>query len=812
MLKRFLALIVITLILAAASAEADSLKVRPSGNVSAYSDNTLQITAPSAGVLTVVIGDEYSEYRHLSFDVESGSQTLHWDGLADDGQRIGRYNGKYTMTSLLTAPGGETWKDSTQIEVARSGQFLLFALPSRKTLVPGEEWYVELQAMRKGKDERILMSVAAADAPDSALFTRDIQVKTTDIFLFKWDGKNGKTPLEPGQYLLTFRTGENDAHTFPLTIAAEKEAAASIEETGDIMPSLWMSDEELWSVMQRPSVVVDAKATAKQKVFTEASRSSKAVGTVYGQTQAVQVLSVSKGWAKVTVWSQENGESITGYLPLDKLKVVRPDDEYGLLIDKNTQTMTVFRYGKRIAELPVSTGLVAKGKLNRETAAGMFLTGDRQNEYTVDKITYSSCIRIAGPNMIESVGFKKVGTHADYAEQSACLGQKASLGGIRLTHVPDKDTAIDAWWLYSHLPTRTRVVILDDPYVRRVQASTVKAGGVIQPYLTQGSDRSEIPDFPESAQIITVTFGGDAVIGTREVWMKREDAFPACLEANGMAYPFSGLQQVFAHDDLTMVNLECVLKSNKAGEDKEKWFRFRGMPSWAQVLNEGSIEHVNIANNHYIDYGAAGKKSTREALTEAGIPYSGYGFTYIYEQDGHKIGFAGIRETTYFQVRGQIAEDIRALREAGCEVVVYTCHWGVEYSAAHNDIQMEIARVAVEAGADLVIGGHPHVVQGISVMDGTPIIWSLGNLMFGGTIELTEFDAMLVRSRFVFEEGAYKGCALELLPILISGKAAEGLNDYRPVISDGADKYRVLQKIQADSDFPITQEMWFPKN
>lgn len=813
MKRCFFVVIALIMLTAMAIAAADSLRVKPEGSVAAYGENTLQVTAPAAGLLEIVIGDEYNAYRHLSAEVSAGSQTIRWDGLADDGQRIGRFNGKYTLTATLTAQSGETWEATAQIEVGRSRQALLFALPSSAVLIPGEDWYVELQAMRKGKDEPIRMTVTRADDPDTVLFTKEIPVKTTDTFQYKWDGRNGKSALEPGDYLLTFAAGENDAYTHAVrvTVRAEGQKAA-VGVTGDIMPTQWMTDEEIWQIMRMPSVVADVKSGSKQKIYTDASRSSKTAGTVYGQTQAVQVLSVSKDWARVTAWSQENGESVTGYIPLDKLKVVEPEGVYGLLIDKNRQTLAVFEDGRRIAEIPVSTGLVAKNKLSRETAAGVYLTGDRVNEYTAEKMTYSYGIRFAGPNMLESVGYRKTGTHADYSAQTALLGLKSGVSGIKVSHLPDAQSGIDAWWLYSHLPRNTRIAILDDPYARRVQASTVQAGGVIRAYSEQGAERSAIPEFSDGAQIVTVTFGGDAVLGTREAWMKREDAFPAFIEQNGMAYPFSGLREIFAGDDLTMVNLECVLKANKAGEDKEKWYRFRGMPSWAQILTEGSIEHVNIANNHYIDYGSAGKKATREALEAAGIPYSGYGYTWIFEKDGHKIGFAGIRETTYFQGKGKVAEEIRALREAGCDVIVYTSHWGVEYSAAHNDIQTEIARAAVEAGADLVIGGHPHVVQGITEMNGTPIIWSLGNLMFGGTIELTEFDALTVQVRFVFEDGAYAGCVFELIPVMVSGRAAEGINDYRPVPAEGADKYRILQKIQADSDFQISEKMWFPKN
>ena len=102
---------------------------------------------------------------------------------------------------------------------------------------------------------------------------------------------------------------------------------------------------------------------------------------------------------------------------------------------------------------------------------------------------------------------------------------------------------------------------------------------------------------------------------------------------------------------MTYVNLECVLKADASGEDKSKAWCFRGLPEYARVLLIASIEQVNIANNHSIDYGAVGKEATIQALQEAGVACSGFSQTYIWEQNGYKIGFCGCRETTYKATR-----------------------------------------------------------------------------------------------------------------------------------------------------------------
>ena len=153
-------------------------------------------------------------------------------------------------------------------------------------------------------------------------------------------------------------------------------------------------------------------------------------------------------------------------------------------------------------------------------------------------------------------------------------------------------------------------------------------------------------------------------------------------------------------------------------------------------------------------------------------------------------------------------EDLQALREEGCEVIVYSCHWGKEYAARHNERQEKMAREAIDGGADLVIGTHPHVVQGVDAQDGAVIVYSLGNLVFGGTHKMKTFDGLLVQAALRFDEQGYAGVSLRLLPVLTSGSAPE--NDFRPVFAQGEDAARILGAVQKDSPFAVSSEMWFP--
>ena len=120
----------------------------------------------------------------------------------------------------------------------------------------------------------------------------------------------------------------------------------------------------------------------------------------------------------------------------------------------------------------------------------------------------------------------------------------------------------------------------------------------------------------------------------------------------------------------------------------------------------------------------------------------------------------------------------------------------------------EMAQEAMMAGVDIIVGAHPHGVQGIGTTGNTVVLWSLGNLMFGGTHDMTTFDATLAQVRLRFDGDEYVGCTVDYIPILTS--SADPANDFHPVVAEGSDKARILEKIQADSAFRVTEAMYFP--
>lgn len=811
-------MLLMTMLLCLPALAEQGFEARQESQVVGFSENTITVTAPENGQVTLQIVYGNRVYRIMeNLPVSAGENTVTWNGLAANGERL--IDGAYTLEATFTGASGATYQAKSNLTAKKCKQALLFALPSCDTLYLKDEdsWFIEYQMVRAGK---MVVEYYRADDLTEILQTKTRSVPDEEVHKYAWDGKIGGKTAAEGDYVLRLYAKDNPDYVYEVrvTVHGGKSPSLPLTVTGPVVPERGMSDEEIWEIMMKPSVVTNRSQTGHQKVYAEMRTNSESLGTLHGRSQAVEVLAVYDGWARVGGWNHETGSYMEGYVPTDRLMTALPDEEYGLLIDKQDQTLTLFHEGRRVGTVSISTGKVTKTRMIRETAAGAFLTVDRIAEFSDSGYKYDFAIRYDGGNLLHQMGYKVVDGHRNFDDQVPQLGQKASHACIRLPVTPEEG-GITAYWLYTHLPYHTRVIILDDKEQRTQQAEDVgvKVTDVYAAWPEEESQpaREPLPTLPALAEgetELTITAGGDAVLGTREKWQNRADAFPAYVEANGMAYPFSGLYEVFSQDDMTFVNLEGVLKETSRGEQTSKLYRFRGDPSYTGILTAGSIEQVNIANNHHEDYGAAGREETRAALEAAGMPYSGFTYTYIWEQDGHKIGFAGCRETIYKRNKSIIADETKALREQGCDVVIYSCHWGTEYDVHHNELQIEMAQKAAEAGVDIVLGGHPHVVQGFDRIGDTAVIWSMGNLMFGGTIDLTTFDATLVQLKLRFgADGAYKGVGVTYLPILTSGSSIYSLNDYRPVLAEGVDKERILKQIQDDSDIIIKDQMFVEK-
>jgi poly-gamma-glutamate synthesis protein (capsule biosynthesis protein) len=289
-----------------------------------------------------------------------------------------------------------------------------------------------------------------------------------------------------------------------------------------------------------------------------------------------------------------------------------------------------------------------------------------------------------------------------------------------------------------------------------------------------------------------MTFGGDVTLGCTDEQRKSSLGFNRVVDDKGYSWPFSGISGVLAEDDVTLVNFEGALTDSANKADKE--YNFKGPADYAFMLTGASVEAVNLANNHIMDYGAQGKQDTMDALEDAGVLYCAAGLTETVEANGVLIGLIG-NTFPYASGKRDISKDVKALRAAGCQIIVASFHWGSEYEKQFSRDQRNIGRAAIDAGADIVVGHHPHIVQGIELYKGKYIIYSLGNLVFGGNRDPDDRDSFLARVTFTMDSvsGAVQSTAFQIIPLRVTALTAG--TDYHPIIAEGTVAERIRDRV-----------------
>ena len=295
-------------------------------------------------------------------------------------------------------------------------------------------------------------------------------------------------------------------------------------------------------------------------------------------------------------------------------------------------------------------------------------------------------------------------------------------------------------------------------------------------------------EYTPTVQTVTMTAVGDCTLAT-DINADPNGSFKSVAESlNGdYSYFFKNVSPIFSEDDLTIVNFEGTLSNQGTRQDKQ--FAFRGKPEYVQILTSSSVEAANLANNHSADYGDVSLSDTIKYLNEAGISNFIGTNTAIRDVNGISVGLVGIDaldETEAAKLENVIGSVKR--------LVIVSIHWGEEKATAPNDTQTELAHKAIDAGADLVLGTHPHVLQGIEKYNGKYIAYSLGNFCFGGNNNPADKDTVIYRQTFTFVDGVMQeDDNMTLIPATISGH--DEYNDYQPAIAEGDRKTQIENKL-----------------
>ncbi|MCL2287005.1 MAG: CapA family protein [Firmicutes bacterium] len=294
---------------------------------------------------------------------------------------------------------------------------------------------------------------------------------------------------------------------------------------------------------------------------------------------------------------------------------------------------------------------------------------------------------------------------------------------------------------------------------------------------------------------ITLSAAGDTTLGGDRRWAGYH-AFMREFENSGRDHShfLRNVAHIFYESCLSIVNLEGAL--TYATEHMDKQFVFRGPPHFAKILSSSYVDAVTVSNNHTIDFGQRGYEDTIEALRAEGIVYFGNEFKTIMEVNGIQVGMFGYRIWhDSAENRNRIRAAIYNLQSRGAQLIIAYFHWGTEHVNRPEQYQITIGRYTIRNGADLVLGAHPHVIQGIEEYMGRFIVYSLANFSFGGNSNPRDQDSFIFQQTFSFDNGVLLPYnEKNLIPIFVS--SVRGRNDFTPTVAEGADGERILARIE----------------
>lgn len=309
---------------------------------------------------------------------------------------------------------------------------------------------------------------------------------------------------------------------------------------------------------------------------------------------------------------------------------------------------------------------------------------------------------------------------------------------------------------------------------------------------TEPSQDTEPTETEPREQRYVLTFVGDCTLASSQDKYHSTGSFIKTI-GEDYAYPFRNVVQFFENDDFTMVNLESVL-ADEGRAAGGKTFTFKGPTAYTQILTSSSVEAATLANNHTEDYGKDGYASTTAALESAGVAFVEKDGTLLFTtESGLTIGIYAAAFTVDTE---DMTASIAELREQGAEIVVCAFHWGNEGQYRPTSEQQNDGHAAIDAGADIVYGSHPHVLQRIEEYNGGIIYYSLGNFSFGGNHFPRDMDSVIVRQEVIRrEDGTVELGELRLIPVSISSMSNQ--NNFQPTpYEEGTKEYdRTLSKL-----------------
>lgn len=297
---------------------------------------------------------------------------------------------------------------------------------------------------------------------------------------------------------------------------------------------------------------------------------------------------------------------------------------------------------------------------------------------------------------------------------------------------------------------------------------------------------AEPPEEEDGTRLITATFAGDFTIGGDS--RKRTNIFEDELKKQDgdINFTMRNVRDILMEDDLTLINFEGTLANSTHVPDnkRENQFLFSAPPEYVSILTDNGVEAVALENNHVMDHGEEVYQETQQTLTDAGIVWSNAETVGEITVKGVKIGMLSYQtfdryDTLFTQVPLDVAE-----AKARYDLVIVSFHWGNEKDYAPNKNQQKMGKLAIDAGADLVVGHHSHRINPIEEYKGKYIVYSLGNFCFAGNSKPSDMSSFLFQMRWRVHENTITQEGWRIIPIRISSRS--DYNDFAPTVLEKA--------------------------
>lgn len=270
------------------------------------------------------------------------------------------------------------------------------------------------------------------------------------------------------------------------------------------------------------------------------------------------------------------------------------------------------------------------------------------------------------------------------------------------------------------------------------------------------------------------------------------------------AYPFKNTKHIFEDDYMTLANLECTLTDN--WYDTIEWFGFLAPAAYANILTEGNVDFVTLANNHTMDYGAKAYGDMIRALDSVNMAYAGENETYIFQRDDGLIVGVYCLYNEKQPTKALLDAGLQKLKEGGAQLTIAALHWGVEGAYSVSEIQTEMGHYAIDAGFNVVYGSHPHRLEPVEKYNGGVIFYSMANWSFGGHTNPDDYDTAIAQFTVKLVGDDVSIESINMIPCSISSSSHNHsghsvndncLNDYCPTPYEegSADWDRVMSKL-----------------